>query len=454
MPRSTAQIALRIAMAAVCLAGAAAAQFSEAATYSVNDDAEAPPALIRSIQVVPGKVPPALEVVTTRPISPVITLLANPPRLVIDMPKAYLLERQRIAFRDDQIKRVRVSQFRKKPPVVRVVVDLTKPCEYGWDEAGNRLTIRLRPEDNAVQEAKSAPAAAVSAGGGTLAPGLTGVSGTVLPASTRLLSGSSITAEGDTAVLKLADGGEIQVCAGTKVTVTPSQDGRNLMLGLNTGAVEAHYRLESTADSIMTPDFRILLPGPGRFDFAVSADSRGNTCVRALPGDTAYAVVSELMGDGIYWVKPSEQVVFHSGRLALVDRKIPADCGCSEPSIPVMRTQATPPPSVSSVQAETSAPLPPGGFPAASPETASPPASKPGEVHVDVDAPLVFHAEPAPPKPSGEVATASAPVDASRPETPEIATPASAPSRNVSATPQPRHRGFFSRFRNAVASLF
>jgi hypothetical protein len=470
LPRGALQIAVHWLLAAFCLAGAGLAQSLPSSPFSVIDEAEAPPALVRSVRIVPAADGPAVEIITTRPMVPIITRLTGPARLVIDLPKSYLPERQKIAFRDEEISGVRISQFQKNPPIVRMVVDLTKPCGFGWDEAGNRLMIRLRPEQPNVEPANSAQSNPGEAASPAFTEGIAPVSsvegvvsGAVLPASNRFAASSSVTAGADTAIVKLARGGEVRVCPGTTVSVTSSQNGGDLMLGMSTGALEAHYLLNASTDSVLTPDFRIFLPGPGRFDYAISADSRGNTCVRALPGNTAVAMVSEVMGKGVYQVKPSEQVVFHAGQLALLDANAPADCGCPASSVPVMRV-AAPQPANSGLASLASPPVvsASGALPAspavsetgsATPVTASLPPSKPEEIHVQVEAPLVFRASDS--QPTGaepvEVKPAS-PGDSGPPQVAD-ASPTVVPSGSEPAA-RPAHRGFFGKVKSVLATMF
>jgi hypothetical protein len=434
-------------------------------------------AAIKSFRIVQEKDGPAVEILSTKPLVPSIQAISDPDRLVIDLPNARLdTQQKRISVQADQISAIRADQFQQNPPVARVVLDLLAPRAYTWDGAGNRLVVHLGKNPNQAGSSPFQQPTVVS-----LTPAPQPVVAAVRAAGPLALAGndnnndagSAITAGPDTAVLRLSSGGEVHVCPGTTVSVTPSQNRHNLMLSMNTGALEAHFALDASSDSVMTPDFRILLVGPGEFHYAISADSQGNTCVRALPGNTASAIVSELLGDRTYQVKATDQLMFRSGQLDRVDMAVPLECGCPPPRDAPMRatsdlpmqSQAPPPvnasraPVAEAVQAE-SAPatsLPATGVPAAAaPLDAS---VAPNELHVQIEAPFVFHATGPPPAPVEDVR--ALPLDSRPREAPAVAAPLP-PAANESPKPagtetaSANHppRGFFKRLGGFFAALF
>lgn len=478
MPRIGAQLVVISLLAGVCVSSAAKAQFKPL-----------PPATIARVRVLLNQTPPALEIISSHPVVPTIKRLDDPPRLVIDLPNSLMsVPQKRIDVHSDQISAVRLNQYQKVPPIVRIVIDLLKPSDYTSDAAGNLLTIRLRPAGVVVARKPVEPPSVPAFTRGVqpaVVPVSPGTSGAVILAGSRLASGSSVTAGAETAILRLGRGGEVRVCPGSTVSVTSSKSGHDLMLGMSTGALEAHYRLGASADSVLTPDFRILLAGPGEFHYAFSADSHGNTCVRALPGNTASVIVSELMGDGTYQVKPTDQIVFHSGRLAAVDTAVPGNCGCPEAPVPVMRASAplAPPiPDANLAQSmrlappgEQASPVPPpvatSGLPASAssptqvtlsitgPESTPLPASKPNDVHVEVDAPFVFRAsDPAPPPPAPVQEAQRLPLRYSSPpervQTTVLPPPIPAAAPPTQAQAKPPRRGFLGKVKGFFAAIF
>ena len=462
-------------VAAVCAA-------DSAAQSPANSAASAPPvrsgepAVVNQVRIVHERGVPVVEVLSTRPVVPAIQMLDSPTRLVIDLPNARLgLAHKRIPIQKENILAIRADQYQNNPPVTRIVVDLLAPYGYSWDAAGNRLTVRLKPAED-VTAAKKSPyqPPSLSTLAMTARPAVVPVTsgaGAVVLAGNRIGAGSSVTAGSDTAVLQLSRGGEVRVCPGTTISVTPAQNKRDLMLGMSTGALEAHYGLEASADSVLTPDFRILFAGPGEFHYAISADSHGNTCVRALMGNTSSAIVSELIGDRIYQVKPAEQAVFRAGQIDKVDSNVPLECGCPPPPPALLKTSdpETPPVPESTLPARAllggdAAAKDPPGNPASDtsaptmlstgPETAPLPKSQPDDVHIQVDAPFVFNAKnrAASQPPEQVELAASLPVRdsaAAQIRLDTVVQPPPAPS-----APETEHHGLMRRLKGFFKAIF
>lgn len=197
-----------------------------------------------------------------------------------------------------------------------------------------------------------------------------------------VISGSHASAGKSPATLRLNRGGEIKICPRSSMTLNAVPQNDGLMLAINSSAVELNYPLNSVADTLITPDLTLMLAGPGVFHFAVGVSSQGDTCIKPLRGNSSSIIVREMLGTGIYQVKPDEAVLFAGGKVdghaALI-----SECGCPASPPTVVAENATA--ENKNVPAENK-PVTPASVPAL-------PADQPGEVHVKVDAPLVFHGD-------------------------------------------------------------
>jgi len=472
LPRSGIQV-VGIMLAALAIAKAWPQVAESQKANPPNPEA----AVVSSVRVVQEGGVSAVEIVSTHPLVPAIHLLDSPPRLVIDLTNARLGElNKRTPVLQENILTLRTEQYQKDPPVARIVLDLLVPYGYTWDAAGNRLMVRLKrrpdpnedPDTDASKNSPSQPPQVLSLtppATPAVVPVSSGI-GEVVLAGKRLAAGASLTADSDTAVLHLSRGGEVRVCPGTTLSMTPSKNGKAMMLGLSTGALETHYALEDSADTVLTPDFRILFAGPGEFDYAVSADAHGNTCVRALAGNHSSAIVSELMGDRIYQVKPTEQVVFHSGRIDKVDTEVPVECGCPA-TVPAIQTDRSPAivpdselPAMTTLANGTSprtGAKPGNDAPqtlSSGPEIQPLPPSQPDEVHVQVDAPFVFRGKQryaAQPAPTDEAAALPVMESSTRPA--RLETLVQAPT-GPSAQENAEHHPVLRRIGRFFAAIF
>ncbi|MFZ3343434.1 MAG: AMIN domain-containing protein [Terriglobales bacterium] len=431
-------------------------------------------AAIKSFRVIQEKDGSAVEILATHPMIPSIQQINDPTRLVIDLPNARLdTTQKRISVQSDQISTLRADQFQEKPPVTRVVVDLLAPRPYTWEAAGNRLVIHL---GRSPTEASHLPFQPPTVAALTPAPPpvvkAVRAAGPLSLVSNAETVGTSFSAGADTAVLTLSTGGELRVCPGTTLSIIRSQNQHNLLLGMNTGSLEAHLQLDASADTVMTPDFRINLVGPGEFHYAFSADNQGNTCVRALPGNTASAIVTELLGDRTYQVKATDQLVFRAGHLDRVDTSVPLECGCPPPRQAIERAtndspadnsppSEAPPPTKPDEPQSTDSPRTEGaasGIPASGAPPV-PPTSSPNELHVQISAPLVFRATGPAPAPVEDVR--ALPLDARTKQAGELSVALSPPiipqttratGKGTSADNRPH--GFFHKLGHFFASMF
>jgi hypothetical protein len=221
----------------------------------------------------------------------------------------------------------------------------------------------------------------------------TGNNNTVLLAGSGMsvYSGSDLSAGIAPATLKLGRGGQVRICPHSGLNVTSSNQG--LMLATGAGNIEIDYQLgRQTADVVITPDFNITLVGPGTFHFALGVSKKGDTCMKPLPGNAAGATFSELLGTGSYKSQPNESLIFRGGKLD-APTAFDGDCGC--PAVaPVMRAEASPSPTPVPPKVENPNTADTIAVAGSEPTSALPP-DKPGQVHVQVDAPFVFSGRPA-----------------------------------------------------------
>jgi hypothetical protein len=153
----------------------------------------------------------------------------------------------------------------------------------------------------------------------------------------KIAAGGSITSGARTAEVVLPHRGVLRVCASTTVklaadTSVPAGETPGLRMALDRGAVEMSFATTraagTNADVVLTPDFRILIAGPGSSDLKVRLGEGGDTCVDNSGANAPYVVVTSLFDPGLYRVQPGQRVMFQHGSLSEVvdDEKEP--CGC------------------------------------------------------------------------------------------------------------------------------
>jgi hypothetical protein len=118
------------------------------------------------------------------------------------------------------------------------------------------------------------------------------------------------------------------------------------MMALDHGAVELSFATGRNSDILLTPDFRILIGGPGAAEVKVRLGQNGDTCVdnSGAPADKSssqrgnagvnvpYVLVTSVFEGGDYRVQSGQRVMFQHGSLHEVVDNEKEPCGCPPPA--------------------------------------------------------------------------------------------------------------------------
>src|SRR5690349_8809586 len=80
---------------------------------------------VQSVRLLAEDAGAAIEIIANQPITPTVTPLDNPKRLVIDLPYSNTSMRgKKIGSHIKEIKDLRIDEYTVRPPVARIVIDL------------------------------------------------------------------------------------------------------------------------------------------------------------------------------------------------------------------------------------------------------------------------------------------------------------------------------------------
>ena len=214
-----------------------------------------------------------------------------------------------------------------------------------------------------------------------------------------------------TTEVSLPNRGTLRVCASTEIKLAadssvPAGESPGLMMAMDHGAIEASFATGRNADILLTPDFRILIGGPGSANVKVRLGQGGDTCVDNPGSNAPYVLVTSVFDGSIYRIQPGQRVMFQHGSLRDVVDQEKEPCGC--PPAPSETKGNDFPLAQSEGLAPTPAPTP----------TLAPKSAKPAQPTV----PLVYNADQAASAATPQPAPATtASVAAATPVQPETA---------------------------------
>lgn len=146
------------------------------------------------------------------------------------------------------------------------------------------------------------------------------------------------------AEIALKRGGTVRVCGGSAMHLSQSTLAVNrppLLLAVDRGAAEIRLPAQKT-DSILTPDLRFELSGAAPLDLRIRVVPNGDTCVDNAGKDAPMLHVTETFGNGAYFIRPGQRVLFEHGSLQEVVDHETTSCGCPKNDVLVLAGKGKP----------------------------------------------------------------------------------------------------------------
>jgi type IV pilus assembly protein PilQ len=135
-----------------------------AAAETQSTGTETKHATLQNVNVVQGEDGITLEITARGAVTPKLSMLSSPARLVLDLPNTALATSTgRIHVARNGVQDVRIGSDRQAIPTSRIVIDLDHACKYELVPSGdNQVVLKLHSGASLAKLAKPAPAATVA----------------------------------------------------------------------------------------------------------------------------------------------------------------------------------------------------------------------------------------------------------------------------------------------------
>ncbi len=118
---------------------------------------------LKHVSVVPGADTVQIEISSTQPVTPRLSKLKSPDRVLVELPETVVASSQsKIPVGSAGVKGIRIGMDGKTPPTTSVVIDLEKPLAFELTPgSAGKVILTLHPGGAAPSAAKNIPAAPV-----------------------------------------------------------------------------------------------------------------------------------------------------------------------------------------------------------------------------------------------------------------------------------------------------